>query len=51
MPDSINGIRAEDDQGNTFTYGCDPMPDVHREINAAKWLGKLDMNPNDDDPF
>ena len=51
VPDSLNGIRAEDDLGNTFTYGFDPMPDVHREINAAEWLGKLDMNLNDDDPF
>ncbi len=37
--------------GNIITYSCDLMPEVHREINAAEWLGKHEMNPNSDDPF
>jgi hypothetical protein len=51
MPDSLDGMRTEDDQGNSFTYGTDPRSDLSPKINAAEWLGELEMKPYDDDSF
>lgn len=45
------GMRAEDDQGNSFTYGVDEAPETPRDINADHWLGGLEMKPYDEDPF
>lgn len=49
VPGLLDGMRAEDDQGNSFTFGIDPMTDISREINVAEWLGEPEMKPYDGD--
>ncbi len=51
VPDSVRGMRAEDEQGASFTYGVDDNPEIPRDVNAGAWLGQLSMKPYDDDPF
>jgi hypothetical protein len=51
VPDSLDGMRAEDDQGNSFTYGADPSPEIPADVKSFDWLGSLEMNPYDDEPF
>ena len=51
VPDSRNGMRAEDDQGNSFTYGADPRPETPSDVNPIDWLGPLEMKPYNDELF
>lgn len=51
VPDSLDGMRAEDDQGNSFTYGADPSPEIPSDVKPYEWLGPLKMKPYDDEPF
>ena len=51
VPDSLDGMRAEDDQGNSFTYGVDPTPKTRSDSRPQDWLGALEMEPYDDEPF
>lgn len=51
VPDSLDGMRAEDDQGNSFIYGADPSPEIPSDVNPIDWLGALEMKPYDDEPF
>jgi hypothetical protein len=45
VPDWVSGMRAEDDQGASFTYGVDDDPEIPRDVNAGEWLGQLSMKP------
>ena len=38
-------MRAEDEQGASFTYGVDDNPEIPRDVNAGEWLGQLSMKP------
>lgn len=51
VPDCIDGMRAEDEQGASFTYGVDRDPEIAMDVNVGEWLGRLSMKPYDDDEF
>jgi hypothetical protein len=51
VPAAIAGMRAEDDQGASYTYGTDNLPRIPGHVNGNEWLGRLQMKSWTDDAF
>lgn len=49
VPDENPGMRAEDSQGASFTYGREPTPSARDSISTLEWLGELSYGHDWDD--
>ena len=49
VPDETPGMRAEDSQGASFTYGREPTPSARDSVSTLEWLGELSYGHEWDD--
>lgn len=49
VPDETPGMRAEDSEGASFTYGREATPDARNTVSALEWIGELSYGHDCDD--